>query len=112
MGERVTVFLEFDGEVADEEIEDLIGRVRALDAVGDGDAQIEEPERSGVEVIRDVTLTLTAVGGAFGAANMLLQQLKELLATVRGFRSAQVRTPEGDTELAAGGTPRNENPAQ
>ena len=72
--------------------------------------------RSGLEIIQEFTVVVTALGGAIGATNVLVDQIKKLLPKFRvksaQVKSAQVETEGGLRQLPVGGEPRNENPAQ
>jgi hypothetical protein len=109
MSEQFTLYLKMDG--GEGEADRLAAAIRELESVGDVDAQEEEPVRSGVEIIQEVTLTVTALGGAVGAVNLLVEQIQKLLDKFR-VRSAQVEADGELSELPVGGAPRNENPAQ
>ena len=110
MSEQFTLYLKMDGTDEDT-ARRLEAAVRELDSVGDVAAEQEEPVRSGVEVIQEITLTVTALGGAVGATNALIDQIRELLGKFR-TKSAQVESGGSLRELPIGGAPRNENPAQ
>lgn len=77
--------------------EALADEARALPGVTNVDSQVEQAERGGeaVEVINSITLILAATGGAAGAAALLLDQLKGLVKSARGFRKAWIQTPKG-----------------
>ena len=108
MSEQFTLYLQLDGEG---EAERIAAAIRELESVGAVEAQTEEPVRGGLEIVQEVTLTITAVGGAVSAVNVLVEQVQKLLARFR-VRSAQVETGGELDDLPVGGAPRNENPAQ
>lgn len=111
MSEQLILYLQIDGD-ADVRSEELAAAIRGLESVTEVDAQVEEPVRSGAEILQEITVTVTALGGTVGAVNLLVGEVQKLLAKFR-VRSAQVETEgEGLRELFVGGTPRNENPAQ
>lgn len=60
------------------------------------DVRVEESERSiaGID-IASITLTLTALAGAAGGASLLLNKVRDLVASVRGLRQVLVETPSG-----------------
>jgi phage baseplate assembly protein gpV len=66
--------------------------------------EIEDPERANaVEVLQEVTLTLTTAGGAIGAATMVLSKLKDLVGEAHGVKDAWVGTKEGPIPLQEAG---------
>ena len=86
-------------DVAATDAEQLQQALKALDAPGQvsADVQVEGVERSplaGID-IASITLTLTALGGAAGAASLLLDKMRELVKSVRGLRQVLVETREG-----------------
>jgi len=59
--------------------------------------RVEAVERSplaGID-IASVTLTLTALAGAAGAASLLLDRVRDLVKSARGLRQVLVETREG-----------------
>ena len=75
----------------------LADQARALPGVTDVRSEIEQDERGAevVEAISSITLILTAAGGAAGATALLLDKLKEVVKSARGFRKAWIQTPKG-----------------
>jgi hypothetical protein len=110
MSEQLTLYVKIEGDAADQAAE-LAAAIRGLESVTDVVAHPEEPVRSGLEIIQEITVTVTALGGAVGAANVLVDQIQGLLAKFR-VKSAQVETETGLRQLPVDGAPRNENPAQ
>ena len=111
MSEQLTVFVRLEGD-AETQAGELVAAIRGLESVAGVEAQIEEPERSAVEVIQAITLTITSASGAVAAVSVLVDQVSTLLKKFRGVKAAQVETAEGVREVPLGGAPRNENPAQ
>jgi hypothetical protein len=110
MSEQLTLYVKIEGN-AEAQAEQLAAAIRGLESVTEAVAQAEEPVRSGLEIIQEITVTVTALGGAVGATNVLVDQIKELLDKFR-VKSAQVETKDGLRQLPVGGAPRNEKPAQ
>ena len=110
MPEQFTVYARFPAE-SSVDAEQLVDQIRALESVSDVVAQAEEPTRSGLEVIQDYTLVITAVAGAVAATGVLIDRVRELLAKF-GAKSVQVEATEGKSDKSDGGVPRSENPAQ
>lgn len=110
MPEQLTLYVQVVGDAADQ-AEQLAAAIRELESVTDVDARPEEPVRSGLEIIQEVTVTVSALGGAVGAVNLLVDQIQKLLAKFH-VKSAQVETNDGVRELSVGSAPRNENAAQ
>src|ERR1044071_9100897 len=97
MSEQITLYLRMDGTDEDA-ARGLAAAVRELDSVEEVVAQEEEPVRGGVEIIQEITLTVTALGGAVGATNALIDQIRELLGKFR-TKSAQVESGGSLREL-------------
>ena len=110
MTEQLTVFVQLPGDVSVDP-ERLADEIRALESVTDVVAREEEPTRTGLEVIQEVTLTITALGGAVAATGVLIDQIRAVLAKI-GAKRAQVETADGLSEISVGGAPSSENPAQ
>jgi hypothetical protein len=110
VSEQLTLYVKLQGD-AEHQAEQLAAAIRELESVGEVVALPEEPVRSGLEVIQEVTVTVTALGGAVGATTVLIGQIQSLLAKFR-VKSAQVETEGALRQLPVGGAPRNENPAQ
>jgi hypothetical protein len=110
LSEQLTLYVTVEGD-AESEADELAAAIRGLETVETVDAQREEPVRSGVEVIQEITLTVTALGGAVSATTLLVDQIQSLLGKFR-VKDAQVETELGVRELSVGDAPRNENPAQ
>jgi len=83
-----------------ESTDDLARRVKKLPEVAKVDVRVEESERSfgGID-INSITLTLTAVGGMVGGTSLLINQIRELIKSVRGLRRALVETADGPKPL-------------
>jgi hypothetical protein len=110
MSEQLTLYVKVEGD-AEDQADQLAAAIRGLESVTEVAAQAEEPVRSGLEIIQEITVTVTAFGGAVGATNVLVDQIQKLLAKFR-VKSAQVETERELRQLPVGGAPRNENPAQ
>jgi hypothetical protein len=107
--DSLTFYVQVDGD-PDAFAERVAAECAALPHVTDAAAVAEEAERGAVEVIHEVTLTLTAAGGAVVAATTLVGQVKELLERL-GVRRADVETADGNVRQVIG-TPTIEKPAQ
>ena len=86
-------------DVAADDAEQLQQALMTLDVPGKAAAsvRVEGVERSplaGID-IASVTLTLTALGGAVGAASQLLDKVRELVKSSRGLRQVLVETRKG-----------------
>ena len=82
--------------------QELSGRLKELPEVANVDVQVEENERGlGPIDITSITLTLTAVSGAVGAATLLINKVQGLIKSIRGVRQALVETPTGPKPLDA-----------
>ena len=86
-------------DVAAADAEQLQHALNALNAPGmvSADVRVEGVERSplaGID-IASITLTLTALGGAAGAASLLLNKVRDLVKSVRGLRQVLVETRTG-----------------
>lgn len=108
MARDFVVYLQVDGDSEDSaaRIAEQVSQLEDVEAV---DVRVEEAERGGVELLNEVTLTITALGGAASAATILAASLKKLLAEL-GVRAAWLETDDGMDQLV--GNPRNEKPAQ
>lgn len=96
--ETLTVYLQAEGDVhtiADQ----LRAAVAELPGVDAANVDVEDVERSTVEVLQSITLTLTAAGGVVGATNLLLGELTELIKTVKGIRAAWRDTEDGPVPI-------------
>ena len=95
------LFLTFDDPSAVD-----LEAVRASLASVDGVERVEverdadERERSVVQTAETVTAVLTATAGTAGAAALLLDQLKNVLASVKGLRDVAIQTHAGPKPLA------------
>jgi hypothetical protein len=110
MSEQLTLYVKVEGD-AEGQAEELAAAIRRLESVTEVVAHPEEPVRSGLEIIQEITVTVVALGGAASATNVLVDQIQKLLAKFR-VKSAQLETEGGLRQLPVGGAPRNENPAQ
>jgi hypothetical protein len=86
-------------DVAAADAEQVQKALSALDAPGlaSADVRVEGVERSllaGID-FASITLTLTALGGAAGAAALLLDKVRDLVKSVRGLRQVLVETRTG-----------------
>lgn len=86
-------------DVAAADADQVQQALKTLDAPGVASAsvRVEEVERSplaGIDMA-SITLTLTALGGAAGAASLLLDKVRELVKSVRGLRQVLVETRAG-----------------
>ena len=106
--ETLTVYLEADGDV-DTIADQFRAAVAELPGVDAADVAVEDVERSTVEVLQSITLTLTAAGGAAGATNLLLGDLTKLIKTVKGIRAAWRDTEDGPVpiDVSDADTPRS-----
>jgi hypothetical protein len=96
--ETLTVYLQPDGDV-----ETIADQLRAaaseLPGVDTADVDVEDVERSAVETLQSITLTLTAAGGVVGATSLLLGNVTKLLKTVKGIRAAWRDTEDGPVPI-------------
>lgn len=96
--ETLTVYLEADGDVIG--IADQLRAAAAeLPGVDAADLEVEDVERAPVETLQTITLTLTAVGGAVGATNLLLGELTKLVKAVKGIRAAWRDSENGPIQI-------------
>jgi hypothetical protein len=96
--ETLTVYLQAEGDV--NTIADQLRTAAAeLPGVDAADVDVEDVERSTVEVLQSITLTLTAAGGVVGATNLLLSDLTKLIKTVKGIRTAWRDTEDGPVPI-------------
>lgn len=96
--ETLTVFLEASGD-ANALADRLRAAVTDLEGVDAVDVEVEDDERSNVELLQSITLTLTAAGGAVGATNILLGQVAKLIKTAKGVRAAWRDTEDGPVPI-------------
>lgn len=97
---EVVVFLKVTSGA--ETIKTLEASVQSIPEVAHVRLEIEDSERAGaVEVLQEVTLTLTTAGGVLGAATLVLSKLKALVGELHGVREAVVATKEGLRPLQA-----------
>jgi hypothetical protein len=99
--ETLTIYLEADGDVA--AIADQLRAAAELPGVDAADLEVEDVERSTVEVIQSITLTLTAAGGAVGATTLLLGEVTKLIKNVKGIRAAWRDTEDGPVPIDVSG---------
>jgi hypothetical protein len=100
--ETLTVYLQVEGDV--EIIADQLRAAAAeLPGVDTASVDIEDVERSTVDVLQSITLTLTAAGGVVGATNLLLGDLTKLINTVKGIRAVWRDTKDGPVPIEVNG---------
>lgn len=93
--ETLTVYLELDaGADAAAVADQLRGAVAELPGVESAATDVEDVERSAVEVLESITLVVTAAGGVVGATTKLLGDVTKLIKTVKGIRAAWRETED------------------
>jgi hypothetical protein len=96
--ETLTVYLQPDGD-ADTIADRLRAAADGLPGVAAVNIVVEDVERSTAQVFESITITLTAVGGVVGTANLLLAGVTELIKNVRGIREAWRDTEDGPVPI-------------
>jgi cell division protein FtsX len=105
--ETLTIYLQVEGDS-----DDIVDRIRQdaseIPGVDQVDLEVEDVERSTVEILQQITLTLSMAGGAVGAASLLLTQVKALIESTKGVRAAWRDTDEGPEPLQTEEVPQGE----
>lgn len=109
MPEQLMFYVQVSQDPA-EFAERLAAQVAAVPGVLNAEADVEEHERGAIEVLNEVTLTVTAAGGVVAATGALVTQVQELLVKLKA-RRAEVETSDGEVRQLEV-VPMNENPPQ
>ncbi|MDT3439456.1 MULTISPECIES: hypothetical protein [unclassified Pseudofrankia] len=96
--ETLTIYLQAEGD-ADLIADQLRAAAAELPGAGAASVEIDDVERSTVDVLQSITLTLTAAGGVVGATNLLIGQLTDLIKSVKGIRAAWRDTEDGPVPI-------------
>jgi hypothetical protein len=99
--ETLTVYLQTEGDI-DTIADQLRAAAAELSGVDAANVEVEDVERSTVDVLQSITLTLTAAGGVVGATNLLLGDLTKLIKTVKGISAAWRDTEDGPVPIEVG----------
>jgi hypothetical protein len=94
----LTVYLQAVGDL-DAIADQLRAAAAELPGVDAANVDVEGVERSTVEVLQSITLTLTAAGGVVGATDILIGDLTKLIKSVKGIRAAWRDTEDGPVPI-------------
>jgi hypothetical protein len=108
MEDQLTFYLEVEDDPADF-ARRVAKEVSDLPDVAGADAEAEDLRRGPVEMLHEVTLTVTAAGGTVTATSLLVTQVQELLSKLK-VRRAEVETSDGQVRQLVG-APHNEDPS-
>src|SRR3954452_24984353 len=100
MEDQLTFYLEVDDDPADF-ARRLAKEVSDLPDVARADAEVEDLRRGPIEMLHEVTLTVTAAGGMVTATGLLVTQVQELLSKLN-VRRAEVETSDGQVRQLVG----------